>query len=241
MPDSAIDSIIDVANLLKTGALESDSAFNSFVLQIDSLKSSVASLSSQFSNGSFDWMELIPPLVYLLGIILTIYAVNKRSKREMDVRIQQIREEFLLKQKEQDLSITKLILPNCLEVLQAVFTHTMTINSLLNEVSGLFSTENVDDSKLKVMEAKFHEELRTLRKWYDQNCLYLPSEIRKDFVGLLNISHMHISELFNSANIRAGNRSAWDKYMTVSRSVEQGISKFMERYNLIDRIINEEI
>lgn len=241
MPDSSIDSIIDVANQLQTDAQSSDSILNSLVIQIDSLRNSVTSLSNQLSNGGFDWQTLIPPFLYVLGVILSIYAVNKRSKKEMDIRIQQIREEFLLKEKEQELSVAKIILPNCLEVLQAAFTHTMTINSLLYNVSSLFSAENVDKSKLKEMEGTFHDELRILRKWYDQNCLYLPSQIRKHFVGLLNFSHMHISEIYNYGNIRQGKRDAWDKYMTVSSSIEQSISKFMERYNLIDKIINEEI
>jgi hypothetical protein len=112
------------------------------------------------------------------------------------------------------------------------FEHIMAVNRLLNNTSSIVRGKGNIDKEEEV--DRLHEKLKEIRRWWDGNCIYLPNPIRKDFLLLINRSHVHLMELFDGL-VSGSNREIWDTFSRVVDSLEADVSSLMDKYDIISR------
>jgi hypothetical protein len=184
------------------------------------------------------------PVLGLFGVVLTVLAVNHNHKRQLkssneqaekllNLRIDEIKSEIHDRTREREIAVGRVVLPKTMDAVQTAFSHLMVINDVLNSASLKASFSEA--LMLELTPERFHDTLRDIRTWYNNNCLYLPNSIRKGFVGLLNHCGAHIDELYAGKQPRKSNKDIWDMYLEKSNSVEGIMVRFMERYDLFDK------
>ena len=99
----------------------------------------------------------------------------------------------------------------------------MVINASMysaNTIAGLGATEYSETARPE--QDKFLEQLEEVRNWYNENCFYLPKELRDNYARLILESIEHVHVLFYDAAKRKDN-SVWVSYMNTYELI---VSKF---------------
>jgi len=182
-------------------------------------------------------MDAVPSLITLAGVIVSVYFLNRHNRRMIEAKLEQIRLEFQQRQEEQDLAVSRLILPKCLEAMQSAFTYTMEINSLLAEDHSVLNLENKEIDSPEKLRGEIHYKLHAYRKWYDMHCMYLPKNVRGHFVTVINFAHRHYIDIAASQRT---NRDVYNELHELVKTLQEDFDAFMKRYNLVDRLMEKE-
>jgi hypothetical protein len=193
------------------------------------------------------WLQMLTSLVPAIvgGLIAsgsmwltyrTQLAANDLKVKELDIKMDELRREFKHRERESDLSVGRLILPRSLEVLQEIQTRTSDLNRLLNSLPRGVGQINATERD-KIIE-KYLAQLKDHRDWYDRNSIFVPSLVRRPFIGVLNYAHLDARELF-SGDQREFNRDKWDMFIELTNAVQKAIDGFMEKYNPLEWVLEK--
>jgi len=143
---------------------------------------------------------VIAPLAAIGGVWLTRIYDLKKFKMELEE-----------KEQSRDFEISRVILPDVLNSTKNVYCFIMELNHLAN-----FQNE---ESKETV-----YGKLRDMRKWHDENIIFLSGNVRQEFLALINLSPM-----------QNGGSSAefWTRLIGAIEKIQDGIDQFIDRYSLL--------
>jgi|GEM_PF-1000729 len=150
-------------------------------------------------------------------------------------QVEELRSEFDRWKKEQEHVIAMQILPKCLETIALVPVHLQSINNLLDKA---IDSKSTDQELNKKTADEITSELETLRTWFDSNCLYLPRQIRKGFIGLLNITGTHTHNTLIPTDMPLP-IDVWSSLLDKSKQMQEVLNLISERYNIVDRLIDD--
>jgi hypothetical protein len=154
--------------------------------------------------------------------------INRRyslEERERDIE---------LRREEQELAFVRTITPRCLDALQAANKNSMRILTLLSKLP-MNNIASSPQGFVTFDDQPFHRELDQIRAWYDDNCVFLPLSIKRDFIGAINMSDAYIDDLKAGRNTPEV-RNAWDKLNTLIGKINKEIESFMERFSPFARL-----
>ena len=118
--------------------------------------------------------------------------------------------------------------------MQQAYKNLMVINASLysaKPIAGLGATEYSETARPD--QDKFLEQLEEVRNWYNENCFYLPKELRDNYARLILESIEHVHVLFYDAAKRKDN-SVWVSYMNTYELLVSKFDKFMKKYNTFE-------
>ncbi|MEW5993475.1 MAG: hypothetical protein AB1744_03670 [Candidatus Zixiibacteriota bacterium] len=180
---------------------------------------------------------VLPSVLSFIGVLIGVYFMNRHNNRMHKANLEQIRQELQQRQREQDLEVSRLILPKCLEAMQNAFAYIMEINSLLAKEHALVTLAGKVIDTTGAHYSEVCDGLRAVRKWYDNHCLYLPKDVRGNVVTLINFAHRHYLDLSQG---RQPDHRVYGKLMDLVRTLRQYFDGFMSRYNLIESLLERD-
>jgi hypothetical protein len=183
-------------------------------------------------------VAIVSPIVSFIGTVLVVYYSNKHNREQIEVKLEEIRNEQIERRREQELSVARLVIPKCLEAVQAAFKLSMEINELLWRGGDIRSGNVKTDTKGPKSFAECHQELQRIRNWYDNNCVYLPNTVRNHFAKTILVSHGHLGDLESNKGV-SPSHDAWDSLHDLTKELVGDITGFMDRYGIFDKLAKE--
>ena len=167
-------------------------------------------------------LSLGAPFLGFVGVIVSSIWSNKRNREVLEVKIDALKSEFEDREKSRQFVVGHSILPKMLDSMQKIFEYTMEINAMIpSDVFDSQINQNNTDDFISERD-KIFEKFRQIRKWYDQNCFYIPKDIRNSFLILLNL---------------AQNKDLWFQFWTklieAIKNLENMVDLFLSKYSLI--------
>jgi len=171
------------------------------------------------------WMHILlylfTPIVGFCGIIAANYFQNKRSKKEILFKLEELSKNVEEKKKDRQLAVIKFILPLTINTLQEAFYHVMEINRILPAPPS----EEAGNEKAQEKFDKICEKLREIREWYDKNSIYLPNEMRRLFLEVLT---------YSNPGPRGTEVKAWVKITEFAEKSNKWFEEFNNKYNPLE-------
>ncbi len=167
-------------------------------------------------------LSLGTPLLGFIGVIVTGIWTSKRNRDILEVKIDALKSQEEEWENARTFTVGQSILPKMLDSMQKVFEYTIEINAMIpSDVFNSQSIQNNNNDFIKERD-KIFEKFRQIRKWYDQNCFYIPKDIRKSFLTMLNLAQ--------DKNLWT---QFWAKLKETVENLENMFDLFLLKYSLI--------
>jgi hypothetical protein len=189
-----------------------------------------------------DWntfFVVVGPIVGLIGTIVTVVVSNGHNRKLLEVKLNEIRNEQEERRREQELSVARLVVPKCLDTVQAAFKLSMEINELLWRGGDIAAGTIKLETKGPKSFDECHLEVQRIRDWYDNNCVYLPNTVRNHFLRTIHDSHRHLDDIEYNRKEYRRTRDAWDSLHDLTQGLVADITGFMDRYGIFDKLAKE--
>ena len=179
-------------------------------------------------------LSLVTPIIGFMVVIIKINSSAKNNSKNLEIKIIQMEKNIQSQIEERDFRIKQTILERSIDCMQQAYKNLMVINASLysaNPIAGLGATEYSETARPD--QDKFLEQLEEVRNWYNENCFYLPKELRYNYARLILESIEHVHVLFYDAAKRKDN-SVWVSYMNTYELLVSKFDKFMKKYNTFE-------
>jgi hypothetical protein len=173
-------------------------------------------------------LPLVAPILGFLGLIISQIYSNRRLAKSISIDFQKIEKMLEDKERNRTFVVGQMLLPRTLDAMQKAFEFTMQINRMADLLPNKGMPDSLDIDEQASNNAR--NKLLEIRIWYDQNCFYLPRNIRDNFLVLINLSLI-------PSNQRV---AFWQKIQEIVVLIGQSFNDFLKEYSLVEsRVMNQ--
>lgn len=160
-----------------------------------------------------------------------IAAENRRHSEEINLRLDQFERQLGDNLQQRKMEVGRAILEKQLDAMQGAFTKWRELNLIEHDAHPGAKPELADLSPERRLELLFSR-VNTVHAWYDANSYYLPQDIRKKFILVINeLSPIVFDLVHDPTHVKSAEfgRDFRDTFLLI----ESKMQKFLDDYSLI--------